>query len=123
MRVDNHHYERWARWVHQGCLFTPQRSILGVMIDEKGMPPRSEGGSKPLYQSCVEADIEAAAMQLARTEPQAVVVLRLEFGATRIARLNDKPTQRDKAHAIGVSLRTYQNRLKRAKTFINETVR
>lgn len=123
MILTKQQFDAWARWVHGGCLVRPQTSVLGVLIEYQGVPPRGAGGSKPLYYRCVEADIEAAVITLAGQEPAAVVVLRLEFGATKVARLNAKPNQRDKAHAIGISLRTYQTRLSRAKSFINATVR
>lgn len=113
--------EAWARWVHRGGFDLRQSSMLARLIDNKGVILfDGNGGSKPLDISSSEANIEAALMRLSSKSPDDVVTLRFEYGAIRIERkhADELTTQRKRALAMGISLRTYQARVSRAKSFL-----
>lgn len=97
----------------------PQSSMLAKMIDNKGlMYFGGPGGSKPLDLDSIEADIEAALMRFAANNEVAVLVLRVEYGAISHHRLRGLTKQREKALALGMSLRTYQTKLSQVKAFL-----
>jgi hypothetical protein len=113
--------EEWARWVHRGGFDLRQSSMLARLIENKGLILfDGNGGSMPMDISSMEANIEAALMRLSSKSPDDVVSLRFEYGAIRIDKKHagEFTTQRKRALAMGVSLRTYQVRISRAKSFL-----
>ena len=115
--------ESWSRWVHQGSLTMQGTSIIGVMMDNGGLMGSGNkgGGSRPLLGcDSREAYVEALLVRLSLTKPDQVKALRLEYGAIWIKRLPSPATQSDKAHALNVSLRTYQNRLYFVKNYLSK---
>ncbi len=119
----NAQLESWARWVHRGGVIRPQTSMLGQLIDNKGVMNYSSGGSKPLDTESIEADIEAALMRYAVNHPNAVIVLRVDFGVIRHPALSALAKPAEKALAMGISLRTYQKYLSKVKAYLTTELR
>lgn len=104
-------FDSWARWVHKGGLLPGGSSIMAKMIEGKGFIQFGSGGGRALSPDCIEAKIECALMGLSQTNPQAVALFRLEHGALRQKGFDPQQTQLRKAHALGISVRTYRRRL------------
>lgn len=104
-------FDSWARWVHQGGLLPGGSSIMAKMIDSKGFMSFGSGGGRGPSPDCIEAQIETALMKLNEKHSDAVYVFRLEYGAIRRAGFDPEQTQTIKAHALGISVRTYRRRL------------
>ncbi|EPX4144431.1 TPA: hypothetical protein ACGVAU_004397 [Vibrio vulnificus] len=127
MTIDRHYFdqlmESWARWVHQGQGGAAYGSIMEKLIAQKG--EMNFGGSGPggPVIDCIEARIEAALMQLATTSRKAVEVIRVHYGAVRLPGLSHDALRRDKAAKLGISLKTYETHLTKARTHIINTLR
>lgn len=117
--------DKWAIWCHSGgVLPTTGRSMLAKLIDNKGEiffggAPVSSGPADSL-----EAKIEGAVLTMFAADALRADVLRLEYDAgswfvTQRRGIEDyEPEgigQFEKAHALGVSLRTYKSRLAEAR--------
>lgn len=115
----NRFLELWARWVHTGHV-VKAKSILQKIMDGDSFA-RSGGGSSPMID-CVELNIEAALMRLMVTNKNAVLVCRVEYGATFLPNLPVDATREARALRMGMSLRTYNRRLKEARDHIETSL-
>lgn len=107
--------ELWARWIVTGC---NSRSGFSSML-EMMMVTRcqfSGGGGEP--RDDIETGVEAAVMSLTAVDKVAALILRVEYGAWAPKSLDGAPTQLDKAHALGLSLRTYKRKLAKARQHV-----
>ena len=111
--------ESWARWVHRGGLAVSGQSVLSKLIDNHGVMNYGSGGSGPTL-NCVEADIEAALMSFYVVNPVAVDLFRLEYGAIKRLGFDPEKPQFDKAHSLGISVRTYKRRLGLVRAHLTE---
>lgn len=123
--------ERWARWCVNGSGAALGTSMLGLLIDNGGMISRATGGTgaAPIcMHSCpLEERIEYAVVTLARDELMTADVLRLEYNAG-VARVVNRRQLRgydhrnigqlQKAHALGMGVRTYRRRLAKGRAHI-----
>lgn len=123
--------EMWARWVHRGGFLRPETSMLGKLIDNKGVMNYGGGGGTSLDVDSIESNIEAVLMRFAaqvnpknpREHTEAVLCLRVEYGVIRLRSCCGESSQRQKAAALNVSLRTYQNRLAVIKLVLSTELR
>lgn len=122
----------WARWSCEDQSAPAGRSMLAKLIDNKGELFFGGGGSSGPQTGGIECAIEAAVLSLFAADPLNADVLRLEYNAAWwlvAARRGIKQydprgaDQYNKAHALGISLRTYERRLKAARTFIEPKLR
>ena len=111
--------ELWARWVHTGQVATA-KSILQKIMDGDSFD-RSGGGSSPMVD-CVELNIESALMRLKVTNEAAVLVCRVEFGAKFLPNLPVDANRETRALRMGMSLRTYNRRLKDARDYVESSL-
>lgn len=110
--------ELWARWIVTGC--NSSRGGFASML-EMMMVTRcqfSGGGGEPRDE--IETAVEAAVMSLTAGDESAALVLRVEYGAWAPKSLDGATTQLDKAHALGLSLRTYKRKLAKARKHVAE---
>lgn len=114
----DHVFELWARWIRGTDL---GGSGLGSMLEMMMVTGCmfSGGGGNPALHT-VQAEVEAAVMQLAVEDRSAANVLRYEYGAwvLEVNGLDKKVRQIDKAHALFISLPTYKRRLAKAREFV-----
>ncbi|WP_146042761.1 hypothetical protein [Vibrio vulnificus] len=115
--------DSWARWVHQGGLVSGYGSIMEKLIDQKGVMNFGSGGKGGPVIDCVEARIEAALMTLATKSPKSVAVVRVHYGAIQLPGLSLDALRRDKAAKMGISLKTYETHLTKARNHLINTVR
>lgn len=119
--------ELWARWCEQGgTLYSSGRTMLAKLIDNKGEIFFGGGGaSEPA--DCLESRIESLVLAMFAKDPIRADVLRLECcaGARLVAQRrgirNFSPWgigRFEKADALGISLRTYERRLREALDII-----
>lgn len=111
--------EMWARWVRSGQI-TRSTSIL-QMIMEGGSFSRGGGGSSPIID-CVELNIESALLRLSVTNEPAVLVVRVEYGVLRVQGIATSTVREARALRLGMSLRTYNRRLKDARDYIEKSL-
>lgn len=111
--------ELWARWVHTGQV-VKAKSILQKIMDGDSFA-RSNGGSSPIVD-CVELNIESALTRLIVINKNAVLVCRVEYGATFLPNLPIDATREARALRMGMSLRTYNRRLKEARDHIETSL-
>lgn len=107
--------ELWARWIFNG---KTESSGFASML-EMMMVTRcqfSGGGGAPRYD--LEADVEAAVISLRMTDGSAAKILEVEYGAWVPKSLDGATKQLDKAHALGLSLRTYKRKLAKARKHV-----
>lgn len=107
--------ELWARWIFNGKTESSGFSSTLEMM----MVTRCEfsgDGSVPSYD--LEADVEAAVMSLRMTDGSAAKILEVEYGAWVPKSLDGATKQLDKAHALGLSLRTYKRKLAKARKHV-----
>lgn len=118
--------ELWAVWVDQGGILpTGGASMLARMVDNKGMLFFGSSGAKTPADG-VEARIEASVMALAKVNPIAADVLRLEVGAGWAPvvrryggrRSEGLENQTQRAALLGISDRTYRRRLGEARRHV-----
>ena len=107
----------WVDWVHRGGNSGGFHSVLHKMI-VTGCVITGGGGYSPETQT-IEAEIEAILFALVDSKPfelnlMRVNVLRYEYGALNLGWKHDA-SQTEKAHRIGISLRTYRRHLKYCK--------
>lgn len=114
-------FHDWARWVHQGGVSDSGHSIIAKLMATRGVLIRGSGHGGPV--DCVEAEIEVALARINQQKPAAVTLFRLEYGAIRQPGFNPEQTQILKAHALGISVRTYKRRLSAVKNFIVEQLK
>jgi hypothetical protein len=109
--------EMWARWIQHGCN-QPRGfdSILHALITTRGQ--RSGSNAEP--NDSLETRVEGAVSLLSLRDEAAAFVLRVEYGAIYIRDLDPHARQIDKAHALAMPVRTYKNRLQRARGFVAE---
>lgn len=115
-------FECWARWVHLGGTAQSGQSVLSKLIDSKGVVNYGSGGPSGPPLHCVEADIEAAIMVFHSVNKEAVELFRLEYGAVKRAGFNAENNQIDKAHSLGISVRTYKRRLSLVREHVKSTL-
>ena len=122
----------WARWSCADQAAPAGRSMLAKLIDNKGELFFGGGGSGGPQTGGIECAIEAAVLSLFAADPLNADVLRLEYNAAwwlvaarrGIDQYDPRGAdQYNKAHALGISLRTYERRLKAARTFIEPKLR
>lgn len=113
------YFEQWARWVHTGQV-TTAKSILQKIMDGDSFD-RSGGGCSPIVE-CVELNIESALMRLKVTNEAAVLVCRVEFGAKFLPNLPVDANRETRALRLGMSLRTYNRRLKDARDYVESSL-
>jgi predicted DNA-binding protein (UPF0251 family) len=116
----------WADWVHRGGNSGGFQSVLYKMMATGWATSGGGGGSSPEIHT-IEADIEAALALLISTKPKdlnliRVNVLRYEYGAKSLGWKVDA-RQDEKAHRMGVSLRTYKRHLKHCKDHLLITLK
>lgn len=124
--------ELWARWGIAGGASPGGRSMLAKLIDNKG--ELFFGGSATGGQPAdgIEWAIEAAVLSMFATEPMRADVLRFEYGAADLQVAERRGIagydpcgldQYQKAHALGISRRTYMRRLSEARDAIAQQLR
>ncbi len=127
MTIDRHNLdqlmESWARWVHQGGLVSGYGSLMEKLIANKGVMNFGSGGKGGPVVDCIEARIEAALMQLAIKSPKSVAVVRVHYSAKTLPGLAINAPRRDKAAKMGISLKTYETHLTKARTYVINTLR
>lgn len=111
----------WVDWVHRGGNSGGFHSVLHKMIVTGCMVSGGGGGHSPEINT-IEAEIEATLSALVNSKPLAlnlvrVNVLRYEYGAISLGWQHDA-TQTEKAHRVGISLRTYRRHLKFCKDYL-----
>lgn len=108
--------ELWARWIINGCNSRGAgfASMLEMMTITRCQ--FSGGGGEP--RDDIEAGVEAAVMSLTAVDKDAARILRVEYGAWAPKSLDGATTQLDKAHALGLSLRTYKRKLAKARQHV-----
>lgn len=121
---------KWAAWTYGGIgLLGAGSSMLARLIDRKGenMFSGATGSSAP--QDGIELLIEGFVSVLAAQSIDRADALRLEYAAgwwnvcERRGVSDYDPTeanQSDRAHALCMSLRSYERKLSEAKKFISE---
>ncbi|WP_136487854.1 hypothetical protein [Vibrio sp. H11] len=114
--------ESWARWVHHGQLIGGYGSLMGKMMANKGFMSFGTGGARSPALDAMEANIEAALMGLAETHPKTVKVLRVHYNAITLPGLSTQATRADKAERLGISLKTYESHLTKARKHILQSV-
>ena len=124
--------ELWARWSCADQSVSVGRSMLAKLIDNKGelfFGGSVSGGSTA---DAVECAIEAVVLSLFAADPLNADVLRMEYNAAwwlvaarrGIEQYDPRGAdQYNKAHALGISLRTYERRLKAARAFTETKLR
>lgn len=118
-------FEAWARWCLSGnvCLQSGC-SMIAKLIENKGHISFGGGGKVAPIVDCVEADVEAALMQLFAVDPITVEVVRFEYLGSFVGISDGKPlNQMRKAHHLGVSLRTYERRLAKGRKHVLTKIR
>lgn len=122
----------WARWTCADQTAPAGRSMLAKLIDNKGELFFGGGGGSGPQTGGIECAIEAAVLSLFAADPLNADVLRFEYNAAwwlvaarrGIAQYDPRGAdQYNKAHALGISLRTYERRLKAARASIESTLR
>ena len=122
----------WARWTCADQSAPAGRTMLAKLIDNKGELFFGGGGSSGPQTGGIECAIEAAVLSLFTADPLNADVLRMEYNAAwwlvaarrGIAQYDPRGAdQYNKAHALGISLRTYERRLKAARAFIEPNLR
>lgn len=109
----DHQLERWARWVHQGAVLPEgYQSIFATIAAHKNTWMRDQAGPR-LPNFGTEYRIERFLLMVQPQQATAVAVLRAELGIHKECR--DCFTQRQRAHRLGISLRSYAYALKRIK--------
>lgn len=111
-----HRLELWARWIVNGC--NSSRSGFASMLEMMTVTrcQFSGGGGEP--QDEIETAVEAAVISLTIVDKSAARILRVEYGAWAPKSLDGATTQLDKAHALGLSLRTYKRKLAKARKYV-----
>lgn len=126
MALDRHNFnqimESWARWVHQGELVSGYGSLMAKLIAQKGVMNFGSSGQKSPVLDCVEAQVEAALMALSRSNRKSAEVVRVHYGAVTLKGVSAHALNRDKAHALDMSLKTYEAHLTRARKHIINTL-
>lgn len=108
--------EMWARWIVNGC--NSHGSGFASML-EMMMVTRCQfngGGGPP--SDYLEVSVEAAVMSLTAVDPESATVIRVEYGAWTSKSLDGATTQLARAHAMGITLRSYERRLKKAREYV-----
>ncbi|MSU98448.1 hypothetical protein EB795_31790 [Pseudomonas mandelii] len=122
----------WARWSCADQTASAGRSMLAKLIDNKGELFFGGGGSSGPQTGGIECAIEAAVLSLFAADPLNADVLRLEYNAAwwlvagrrGIEHYDPRGAdQYNKAHALGISLRTYERRLSAARAVIESKLR
>ena len=122
----------WARWSCADQSAPAGRSMLAKLIDNKGELFFGGGGGGGPQAGGIECAIEAAVLSLFATDSLNADVLRMEYNAAwwlvaarrEIEQYDPRGAdQYNKAHALGISLRTYERRLKAARTFTETKLR
>jgi hypothetical protein len=122
----------WARWTCADQTAPAGRSMLAKLIDNKGELFFGGGGGSGPQTGGIECAIEAAVLSLFAADSLNADVLRFEYNAAwwqvaarrGIAHYDPRGAdQYNKAHALGISLRTYERRLKAARASIESTLR
>lgn len=103
--------EQWCRWCYQGGI-QGYSSVLQVIMS--GAVFSGGGGGKAPRIDCFESCIESALVELSVDDLKAVEVFRVEHGVKRAGSLPFDATQHQKALKLGVSVRTYRYKLKKA---------
>ena len=125
-------FELWARWSCAGHAVSAGRSMLAMLIDNKGEMFFGGSGSGGPPSDGIECAIEVAVLSLFAADPLNADVLRMEYNAAwwlvaarrGIEQYDPRGAdQYNKAHALGISLRTYERRLKAARAFTETKLR
>ena len=106
----------WAAWVQNDKEAGGSASQIYKMMTSGGLL----GGGQATGLQCNEAELEEALLRwILKSEEnkKKVRILRYEYDALSMGWTVDA-TQKDKAHRIGVSLRTYNNHVKACKDYL-----
>lgn len=124
--------ELWARWSLPGGATRGGRSMLAKLIDNKGELFFGGSGSGSGPADGIEWAIEAAVLSMYAADPMRADVLRFEYGAADLQVAERRGItdydpcgldQYQKAHALGISRRTYMRRLSEAREVIANKLR
>jgi hypothetical protein len=126
--------EAWARWCVSGSLSSGSRSLLARWMDSRGHVVFGSGGADCVSALAfpIEERVEAVVVAMATDDLLMADVLRLEYNAAahyvvqrrRIKGYDARySTQVVKAHALGISVRTYRSRLAAARWIIERRVK
>lgn len=124
--------ELWARWTYADHVAAGGRTMLAKLIDNKGELFFGGGGGDGMPADSIECTVEAAVFRMFAADAMRADVLRLEVGAAwwlvvarrKIAGYDPRGIgQFEKAHALGISLRTYKRRLAEARADIAQQLR
>lgn len=124
---------KWAIWTFGGVgLLGAGASMLARLIDRKGENMFSGASGHSAPQDGIEVLIEGFVTELAAMSLDRADALRLEFSAgwwnvcERRGVADYEPAeanQSDRAHALCMSLRSYERKLSEAKKYIQERLR
>lgn len=108
----------WARWIARGCNASGAgfASMLDMMITTRCQ--FNGGGGTP--NDSIETHVEGALAALTLVDEKAAFVARVEYGPYWIYTNTPAKTQIDRAHAIGMSVRTYKRHLTRGRAFLTD---
>jgi len=133
MRAQDELLHKWANWTYGGVgLLGAGTSMLARLIDRKGENMFSGASGHSAPQDGIEVLIEGYVAELAAVSIDRADALRLEFSAgwwnvcERRGVEDYDPAdanQSDRAHALCMSLRSYERRLSEAKKHIYERLR
>ena len=108
--------EMWARWLRNGCN-QPRRgyaSLIEMMM--KTQCHFITGGGPP--PDHLETSVETAVGLLGVKDELAAVVIRVEYGALAYRGIEAHTSQMGRAHALGITLRTYERKLAKARQHV-----
>lgn len=108
--------ELWARWIVNGC--NSSRGGYASMLEMMTVTRCQFSGGGGVPQDEIETAVEAAVISLTIIDRSAARILRVEYGAWAPKSLDGATTQLDKAHALGLSLRTYKRKLAKARKHV-----
>lgn len=112
--------EMWARWAQRGGKPPEyEESIIYVLGRSRGYLASSN--NEP--NDSLETSVEGAVALLSVRKPEAAFVLRVEYGAFDFTGLDPNARQIDKAHALGMPVRTYKNHLNTARSYVAQMLK
>lgn len=117
----NHH----AVWCHTGKVQAP-KSLMARLMENQGVFNFGSGAGPKGPTNSIEERIESAMMKLASDDLMSADTIRLTFGAgalnvckRRKLRIKwQEATQAQKAEALGISERTFRNKMQAGLSFI-----
>ena len=114
--------ERWAHWCQNGQLIAGYGSIMSKMIVNQGVMAFGSGGKAPIVD-CIEAEIEAAVMNIAVKKPNVAHLLRVHYGAIHLPGLSLDANNFERSLKMGMCLRTYKVQLLAGRTAVMSAIK